>query len=286
MSTVLGQTITGYEAIQAAAAFIRDRLGIHEKVAGVGVVLGSGLGSVADEVLAGEGGQAIPYGEIPHFPTSSVVGHKGRLVFGQSNGHSVLLMQGRVHAYEGYTPAEVVFPIRVLMALGVQNVILTNAAGGITAGMQPGTLMLITDHLNLTGDNPLRGTNDDRLGPRFPDMSFTYHPDLQAKAKSAAKDVGCDLAQGVYAGLLGPSYETPAEIKMLQTLGANAVGMSTVYEAIAASHQGVKVLGISCITNLAAGISDQELSHEEVAETAKKVERVFAEMILRLVQQI
>ena len=252
----------------------------------MGVVLGSGLGAVADEVLEGAGAQAIPYGEIPHFPTSSVAGHKGRLVFGEVAGQSVLLMQGRVHAYEGYDPAQVVFPIRVLMALGVKKVILTNAAGGITPGMQPGTLMLITDHLNLTGSNPLLGRNDDRLGPRFPDMSFTYHPDLQNVARRVAGEVGCDLAEGVYAGLLGPSYETPAEIKMLQTLGANAVGMSTVFEAIAAGHRGVQVLGISCITNLAAGISDQELSHEEVAETAQKVERVFADLILKLVSVI
>jgi purine-nucleoside phosphorylase len=276
---------TGYEAIQAAAAYIKDQLGEADDVASVGVVLGSGLGSVADEVMTQEGSKAIEYGTIPHFPTSSVVGHKGRLVYGNLNGKAVLLMQGRVHAYEGYSPRQVVFPVRVLMALGVKRLILTNAAGGITPGMQPGTLMLLSDHLNLTAQNPLTGKNDDRLGPRFPDMSFTYHPDLKAMAYDVAKEQGCELMEGVYAGLLGPSYETPAEIKMLQTLGANAVGMSTVFEAIAAGHQGTQVLGMSCITNLAAGISDQELSHEEVAETAKRVEHTFSALVLELVSR-
>jgi len=274
-----------YAEIQAAAAAIRDRTGHLDEstsVATVGVVLGSGLGRVADLVMEGEGAIAIEYGAIPHFPTSSVEGHKGRLVYGRVEGQAVVLMQGRVHRYEGYPPAHVAFPARVMMALGVKQLVLTNAAGGIADGMVPGDLMLITDHLNLTGDNPLIGKNDDRLGPRFPDMSHTYTPALRKLAKTLAAKQGLALREGVYAGLNGPTYETPAEIRMLRTLGADAVGMSTVYEAIAAAHGGISVLGISCITNLAAGMSDEKLSHDDVKETAGRVEQSFSELVLAL----
>lgn len=276
-----------YEKINAAAAFIRDRLGKSEgqAVATVGIVLGSGLGHVGD-TLVESGGTVIEYGAIPHFPTSSVVGHKGRLVFGEHNGVALLVMQGRVHRYEGYAASEVVFPVRVLTALGVDRLVLTNAAGGLQEGMTPGDLMLIEDHLNLTGDHPLVGKNDDRLGPRFPDMSHTYDPTLRELAVSVAKEKGIALKHGVYAGMLGPTYETPAEIKMLRVIGADAVGMSTVYEAIAASHASVPVVGISCITNLAAGISTEKLSHDEVKETADQVAQQFADLVLTLAPKL
>jgi purine-nucleoside phosphorylase len=276
-----------YTHIEAAAAAARDRLGVAagEAAAPVGVVLGSGLGPLADEVLA-EGGSAIEYEAIPHFPRSSVEGHKGRLVRGTLDGVPALFMQGRVHGYEGYTAAEVAFPIRVLKALGVKRLLLTNAAGGCGEGMVPGTLMLISDHLNLTGANPLTGHNDDRLGPRFPDMSSTYTPALRAMAKEVAKSLDVALAEGVYAGLNGPTYETPAEIRMLQTLGAHAVGMSTVFEAIAAAHGGVDVVGISCITNLAAGIGTEPLSHDEVKETAARVHDAFSRLVRAIIPRL
>jgi purine-nucleoside phosphorylase len=277
----------GYAQIQAAAAAIRERLGKPEgsAVAKVGLVLGSGLGAVGDQLLDA-GGQSIHYGEITHFPTSGVVGHKGRLVFAEHEGTPALVLQGRVHAYEGWPKAAVVFPIRVLMALGCERIVLTNAAGGLQDGMTPGDLMLIEDHLNLTGDNPLVGENDDRLGARFPDMSDTYTAALRETVLEVAKGQGLALKKGVYAGLLGPSYETPAEIKMLRTLGASAVGMSTVYEAIAASHGKADVVGISCITNLAAGISANKLSHDEVKETASMVEKAFAELVMGLISRL
>lgn len=277
--------ILSFAEITAAASAVRDRTGHTDEgtpVAAVGMVLGSGLGRVADIVLEGDGAVAIDYASIPHFPTSSVEGHKGRLVYGQADGQPVLLMQGRVHRYEGYSPAQVSFPAKVLLALGVDRLVLTNAAGGIADGMVPGDLMLLTDHLNLTGDNPLIGKNDDRLGPRFPDMSATYSPELLELARGVAKGQGLSMREGVYAGLNGPTYETPAEIRMLRTLGADAVGMSTVYEAIAAAHGGARVLGISCITNLAAGMSTESLSHDEVKETAALVEKPFGDLVLAL----
>lgn len=277
-----------FAEINATAAFVRERLGVPEgeNVASVGVVLGSGLGRVADRLAEGEGGKALDYAAIPHFPVSSVEGHKGRLVFGVHRGVPALLMQGRVHRYEGWSAFEVTFPVRVLLALGVKRLLLTNAAGGIAEGMQPGDLMLITDHLNLTGDNPLVGRNDDRLGPRFPDMSEAYSARLRQLARKIAERNGVRLVEGVYAGMLGPSYETPAEVRMLRGLGAHAVGMSTVYEAIAAVHGGAEVLGISCITNLAAGISEHKLSHEEVKETAARVEEVFSTLVLDLLPEL
>jgi purine-nucleoside phosphorylase len=277
-----------FPQIQAAAEAVRERFGQGDggALAKVGVVLGSGLGMVADAVMEKGAGQDLPYGAIPHFPTSSVVGHKGRLVFGEVEGIPTLLMQGRVHRYEGYTPQQVVFPIRVLMALGVEKLILTNAAGGMGDGFVAGDLMLITDHLNMTGGNPLVGKNDDRLGPRFPDMSATYTPALRELARQKAKAQKLDLKEGVYAGMLGPSYETPAEIHMLKTVGASAVGMSTVYEATAAAHAGIDVLGISCITNLAAGLGQEKLSHDEVKETAQRVQDAFSKLVLGLIPDL
>lgn len=269
----------------AAAAVVADRLRLGTPAASVGIILGSGLGAVADTVLE-QGGAALSYGEIPHFPTSSVEGHRGRLVAGRVGSAPVLLMQGRVHRYEGYPASSVAFPVRVLAALGVKRLIVTNAAGGLGDGFSAGDLMLIEDHLNLTGDNPLVGHNDARFGPRFPDMSEAYSRRLTALADDVARARGLKLQRGVYAGLLGPSYETPAEIRMLRTLGAQAVGMSTVFEVIAASHLGLEVLGISCITNLAAGLSSQKLSHDEVKETATRVEAAFSGLILDLVPRL
>jgi len=284
---ILAMSDYGFAQIQAAAAAVRERLGLGDgDVAKVGVVLGSGLGRVGDVLVDEAGGKSLPYGALPHFPTSSVEGHKGRLVYAEHAGAPVFVMQGRVHRYEGYPESAVVFPVRVLLALGVKRLVLTNAAGGLGDGFAPGDLMLIEDHLNLTGGNPLVGHNDDRLGPRFPDMSHTYPKALIELAQKLAKEQGLSLKQGVYAGLLGPSYETPAEIRMLRVLGAHAVGMSTVYEAIAAAHGGADVLGISCITNLAAGISREKLSHDEVKETAGKVEKAFAELVLGLIPRL
>lgn len=275
----------GFAHVTAAAAAVADRFRTAAPVAPVGVVLGSGLGAVADAVVE-QGGQAISFGEIPHFPTSSVEGHKGRLVLGTVGGVSVLLMQGRVHRYEGYSASSVVFPVRVLHALGIKKLVVTNAAGGFGDGFSAGDLMLIEDHLNLTGDNPLLGKNDPRFGARFPDMSEAYSRRLRSLALEVAAQRGLRLQTGVYAGLLGPSYETPAEIRMLKTLGASAVGMSTVHEVIAASHLGLEVLGISCITNLAAGLSGNKLSHDEVKDTAVSVEAAFSGLILDLLPRL
>lgn len=280
-------TQAGHPQVHAAATFARERFGERgdDAVAAVAVVLGSGLGQVAD-VVVDNGGKAVEYGSIPHFPTSSVEGHKGRLVAGHVGGARVLLMQGRVHRYEGYRAEQVVFPIRVLHALGVRRLIVTNAAGGLGDGFAAGDLMLIEDHLNLTGDNPLVGPNDARFGPRFPDMSDAYSARLREVAVQVSGERGVNLRRGVYAGLLGPSYETPAEIRMLKTLGAHAVGMSTVHEVIAANHLGMEVLGISCITNLAAGISPVKLSHDEVKETATRVGQVFSGLVLQLLPRL
>jgi purine-nucleoside phosphorylase len=233
------------------------------------VVLGSGLGAFADR-LAHQA--VVPYEEIPAFPISKVAGHAGRLVVGEleTPGGPVVVatMQGRVHAYEGWPAAEVAFPARVLCGLGVKALLVTNAAGGVDPSFAPGDLVRITDHLNLTGQNPLTGPNDERLGPRFPDMSAPYDPALGALLDEAARAVGVPLGHGVYAGVLGPSYETPAEIRMLRTLGADLVGMSTVHEVIAARHQGVRVAGLSVVTNLASGLGGTQLTHLEVQETA------------------
>ncbi len=248
------------------------------------VILGSGLGDFADSL---QNASVLEYGRIPHFLRSTVAGHAGRLVVGEAlPGLRIACMQGRYHYYEGHDMAQVVYPVRLLRQLGADFLIVTNAAGGINAGFSPGTLMLIEDHLNLMGANPLRGENHDFLGPRFPDMSEAYHGPLRALAQQAASKASIPLAQGVYAALSGPTYETPAEIRMLQRLGADAVGMSTVPEVIAANHMGMQVLGISCITNLAAGISPHKLSHQEVIETTERVRARFVSLLQGILSEI
>ena len=242
----------------------------------LGVVLGSGLGAWAEGL---DGATAIPYSEIPGMPVSTVQGHAGKLWLGRMKGVPVACLQGRVHMYEGHEPERAVFGARVLARLGARAVLVTNAAGGLSPWFAPGDLMLIRDHLNLMFKNPLIGPNEAALGPRFPDMTTTYDPALAKATLAAATQLGVKLYEGVYAGLLGPSYETPAEIRMLRTLGADAVGMSTVPEAIALRHMRVPVTGISCITNLAAGISPHELSHAEVEEAANQAKPRFVSLV-------
>ncbi|MCS6799464.1 MAG: purine-nucleoside phosphorylase [Myxococcota bacterium] len=248
----------------------------------IGFVLGSGLGAFADAI---EQPAAIAYEHIEGMPASTVPGHAGRLVLGLVGPVPVAVMQGRVHLYEGREASEVVHGVRLLVMLGARTIVLTNAAGGLLPGMQPGELMLIEDHMNLTGRNPLVGPNDERWGPRFPDMTDVYDPRLRALAVRAGQRVGVPLRSGVYAGLLGPSYETPAEVRMLARLGASAVGMSTVLEAIAARHMGARLLGISCITNLAAGLAGAPLSHDEVADVAGRVRERFIALLRAFVDE-
>ncbi len=264
-----------HDRIAAAGAVIRGRLGA--RAPRVGLILGSGLGPFANTL---EDPVAVPYPDIPHFPVSTVVGHAGRLVAGTVAGVPCIAMQGRVHCYEGHGAARVAFPARVLISLGARTLIVTNAAGGVNADFEPGQLMLIADHLNLLGDNPLCGDNDERLGPRFPDMTTAYDPALRALARRAAGRLGIALAEGVYAALPGPTYETPAEVRMLRLLGADATGMSTVPEVIVANHMGARVLGISCITNKAAGLGPTPLTHDEVTATAARIRTTF-EALLR-----
>ncbi|MBL8933826.1 MAG: purine-nucleoside phosphorylase [Archangium sp.] len=267
--------------VDACVATIRQKApGFAPKV---GLILGSGLGAFADSL---ERSVVIPYSELPDFPRSSVVGHAGKLVLGFHQGLPVVTMQGRVHFYEGYEPWQVGFPARVLCRLGIKALVVTNAAGGINTNFQVGDLMAITDHLNLAGYNPLVGPNEEALGPRFPDMSHAYDPTFLETLRAAAKSEQVAIREGVYVSLSGPSYETPAEIRMLRTLGADAVGMSTVPEVIVAAHMGVKVAGISCITNLAAGLSKQKLSHTEVSETADRVKDVFSRLLTRFLSNL
>ena len=265
------------EAVRFLAPYVK------EPARTVGVVLGSGLGAFADNL---EGAHVLPYDHVPNFPISKVPGHAGRLVIGSVGGRPVLVQQGRVHLYEGWTPWEISLPARVMKRLGLPTVVVTNAAGGLNRAFLPGDLMLISDHLNLTGANPLVGENLDTLGPRFPDCSDAYTRSLRKKAHAVGKRLGLTLREGVYAGLLGPSYETPAEIRMLAAMGADAVGMSTVHEVIALAHGGVKVLGISCITNLAAGISETALNHAEVTETGKRVAAEFIRLLGAIVPEL
>lgn len=272
--------MNAYDQIQEAKTALQRHF---TTVPRVGVVLGSGLGAFAESL---SGCLALPYAEIPHFPQSSVEGHAGQLVVGHVGQTPVAVMSGRVHFYEGYSMAQVVFPVRVLAALGVQSLLVTNAAGAVNPAFSPGELMVITDHLNLTGDNPLRGHNDERLGSRFPDMSTVYGTEGQRALHDSAKAAGATLREGVYAGLSGPSYETPAEIRMLRTLGASAVGMSTVAEVIAARHAGLRVAGLSVLTNHAAGISKHPLSHEEVKEVAAQVRDVLVKLLLDVVPRL
>jgi purine-nucleoside phosphorylase len=271
---------THYERAEHAARFIRARAGEDVRVA---LVLGSGLGAFADEL---EGAQAIPYAEIPGFARPTVEGHAGRLVVGRVGGSVVAAMQGRFHFYEGYTLEEVTFPVRVLGLLGAKSLVLTNAAGGLNNAYEQGALVLISDHLNLMGTNPLLGKNDERFGPRFPDMTEVYDREYQEAAIAEAREMGLELRRGIYAGLSGPSYETPAEIRMLRLLGADAVGMSTVPEAIVARQMGVRVLGFSCITNMAAGVLDKPINHEEVIETGERVRETFAELLRRVIPKL
>jgi purine-nucleoside phosphorylase len=262
------------EQLDIAAEAIRAHIGARQPT--VGLVLGSGLGSYADKL---KDPVALDYGDIPRFPLSTVAGHAGRLVVGSSGGVTCAAMQGRVHFYEGQDMRNVVFPLRALVRLGVKTIIVTNAAGGVNPRYKPGDLVVITDHINFLPEHPLRGDNDDRLGPRFPDMTDAYAPELRALAKEVAAKQDLALEEGVYCAMQGPSYETPAEIRMLRTLGGDLVGMSTVPEVIVARHMGVRVLGISCVTNLAAGISDKPLSHEEVTETASRVRERFVGLL-------
>jgi purine-nucleoside phosphorylase len=249
----------------------------------VAVVLGSGLGAFADQL---ENQTAIPYADIPGWPQSTAVGHAGKLVVGTIDGFPVAALAGRAHLYEGYTAQQVVFGVRKLARLGIDSIVLTNAAGGVNPSYGPGTLVLISDHINLLGQNPLTGPNDDSLGPRFPDMSEAYLKRYREIARDAAKEIGLDLPEGVYAALPGPSYETPAEIRYLRTIGADLVGMSTALEAIAANHLGMKVLGISCVTNLAAGITDQKLDHKEVLEVGQRVQGTMVELLRRVLPRL
>jgi purine-nucleoside phosphorylase len=279
MSTELSAA-TLYERAEHAARRIRAEWGEEAHVA---LVLGSGLGAFADDL---EDAAAIPYEEIPGFARSTIEGHAGRLVSGSIEGVPVVAMQGRFHYYEGYTFEEVVFPVRTFGVLGIKSLVLTNAAGGLNVEFDQGSLMVISDHLNLMGANPLLGPNDERFGPRFPDMSEVYSREYQEVAVAEAHAVGLELRRGIYAALSGPSYETPAEIRMLRTLGADAVGMSTVPEAIAARHMGMKVLGISCITNMAAGLLDQPINHDEVIETGARVHDTFKELLRRVIPKL
>jgi len=267
-------------SIREAADYIGTRTSIRPEI---GLVLGSGLGVLADSIL---NATTIDYGDIPHFPVSTVEGHAGELLIGTLAGKPVLLMKGRFHMYEGYGPETVSFPVRVMKALGVKTLLVTNAAGGINASFKPGDLMLISDHINFMFKNPLIGPNDPEVGVRFPDMSEAYSKRLRALARRVGESLGVTFQEGVYAGLLGPTYETPAEIRMLRTLGADAVGMSTVPETIAARHSGIEVLGISCISNMAAGMLDQPLSHHEVMETAELVKETFIRVVNGIVAEL
>lgn len=278
--------MTTYDKAQEAADFIRSKFDSEIVTA---IVLGSGLGAFADEV---EGAVSIPYEQIPNFARSTVVGHAGRLVLGKLGGSVIAVQQGRFHYYEGYEMDEVTLPVRTFGLLGVNNLILTNAAGSLNTDMRPGNLMLISDHINMMGVNPLCGANDDRFGPRFPDMTEIYTHKLQRTAVAASDAMrdetdGPDILQrGVYCALSGPTYETPSEIHLYRLLGADAVGMSTVPEAIAARHQGMNVLGISCITNFAAGMNDEPINHNEVMETGARAAETFKKLLIRIIAAI
>ena len=273
---------TGLEFVhaEAAAKFIQGKTKLRPKIA---LVLGSGLGAFADEFA---NAVKIPYAKIPHFPRSTAIGHAGQLVIGKVEGVEVVGMQGRVHLYEGYSVTEVAFPVRVFARMGVQAVALTNAAGGIKKEFTQGRLVVISDHINLQGVNPLTGPNDENFGARFPDMSTAYDKRFRALTLAEGRRLGINLGEGVYAALAGPSYETPAEIRYLRSIGADLVGMSTVPEVIAARHSGIRVLGISCVTNAAAGVLDQPLDHKEVLETAERVKGQFMALLRAVIPDI
>jgi purine-nucleoside phosphorylase len=278
MTTFDAATFT--HQLEEAAKYIRERLTEEPEI---GLILGSGLGILADLI---EQPITIRYKEIPHFPVSTVVGHAGELVAGKVAGRSVIVMKGRFHLYEGYGVEKVTFPVRVMKLLGVSKLIVTNAAGGVNRSYVPGDLMVISDHINLLGRNPLVGPNLDRFGIRFPDMTEAYSKRMRKLLHETAEELGMKLQEGVYVALLGPTYETPAEIRMMQAIGADAVGMSTVPEVIVARHAGIEVLGISCITNMAAGILDQPLDHSEVMETAERVKEQFLNLVLHVIPKL
>ena len=265
---------------QQAARFILGKTRLRPRI---GVVLGSGLGAFADELA---GAMRIDYAKIPHFPRSTAIGHAGRLVIGKVADVSVAVMQGRVHFYEGYSQLEVIFPMRVMARMGIRAVLLTNAAGGINLNYKQGCLVALRDHINLQGTNPLIGPNDDRFGLRFPDMTKVYWKSYRDAALEEGRRLGIEVAEGVYAGLTGPSYETPAEIRYLRKIGADLVGMSTVPEVIAAAHLGIRVLGISCVTNMAAGILDQPITTEEVIETGERVRKEFVALLRAVIPRM
>jgi|SRR5580765_1392100 purine-nucleoside phosphorylase len=266
--------------VKAAADAVRARVGDFPSTA---IILGSGLGDFASSLGTPT---PIPYTELPNWPIPRVAGHDGRLVVGTANGRRVAALAGRCHLYEGYDGLTVTFPVRVLGLLGVRRLILTNAAGGVNTALSAGTLMVIDDHINLMGENPLAGANDDRFGVRFPDMSEVYSAKLRALADATSGTTGVPVAHGVYAALLGPSYETPAEIRYLRAIGASAVGMSTVPEALVARHMRIEVLGISCITNMAAGVLAAPLDHAEVMETARRVRGQFVALLEGIIAQL
>jgi purine-nucleoside phosphorylase len=269
--------LSQFEKVSAAVEFIRARA---EVAPSIGIVLGSGLGLFAEKV---SDAAIIPFSEVPHFPQSTVPGHSGRLVLGTLHGVSVAVTQGRVHGYEGYSPEEVAFPVRVLGGLGIRTLVVTNAAGGIRTDLKQGDLVLISDHINFTQRNPIAGQHDERFGARFFDMSEAYAKRLRGLAAATARKQGMDLPEGVYLCVLGPSFETPAEIRAFRALGADLVGMSTVQEVIAARQMGIEVLGISCVTNMAAGIQCEPLSHEEVIETGHRVAQKFTGLLTALI---
>lgn len=266
--------------INESADYIKSNL---TKQPSIAIILGSGLGDLADQI---ENSLKIPYTQIPHFPASTVVGHAGQLVIGELEGKTVLAMQGRFHYYEGYPMADVTYAIRVMKQIGIEKLVVTNAAGAVDTEFEPGDLMLISDHINLSGSNPLIGRNMDSFGVRFPDMSNAYSESLRALAREVALEEKIDLKEGVYAFMSGPTYETPTEVRMVRILGGDAVGMSTAPEVIVAVHSGIEVVGISCMTNMAAGILDQPLNHEEVVETSQRVKVKFTNLIKGLLRKM
>jgi purine-nucleoside phosphorylase len=269
-----------YTRATAAVAHIRTLTSLTPRL---GIILGSGLGNFASRV---ESPTAISYSDLPHFPQSTVEGHSGKLVLGHIAGVPIAVMQGRVHAYEGYPLSDVTFPTRVLGLLGCKSLIVTNAAGGVNTSYQQGSLVTISDHINFTGSNAALGRNEAKFGPRFFDMSTAYSPQLRALAHSEAARLNIALSEGVYLAVLGPSYETPAEIRAFRILGADLVGMSTVHEVIVARHMGIEVLGLSVVTNMAAGVLNEAINHEEVMETGRRVERQFTSLVTALIPQI
>ena len=269
-----------FQRAEAAAKFILTKTKLRPRI---GLVLGSGLGAFANEIA---GAARIDYKTIPHFPRSTAIGHAGRMVIGKVADVPVTIMQGRVHFYEGYSLREVIFPMRVMARMGIRAALITNAAGGINTNFKQGCLVVLRDHINLQGNNPLIGPNDEHFGVRFPDMTQVYWKPYQAAALQDGKRLGIEIAEGVYAALTGPSYETPAEIRYLRTIGADLVGMSTVPEVIAAAHMGIRVLGISCVTNMAAGILDQPITTEEVIETGERVKADFVALLRAVIPRM